>query len=130
MTPMNLSMKQKQSHRHREQTCGYHAGTGKGWIGGLGISRCKLVDIGWINNKVLLYSTGYDIQYSVINHNEKECGKDVYVCIYMCVYIYIYLNHFAIQQKLTQHCKSTILQQYKFEKRKSCLVFRKHVIFS
>ena len=88
MTPMNLSMKQKQSHRHREQTCGYHAGTGKGCIGSLGISRCKLVDIGWINNKVLLYSTGYDIQYSVINHNGKECGKDVCVCIYMHVYIY------------------------------------------
>ena len=25
-------------------------------------------------------------------------------------YIYIKLNHFAVQQKLTQHCKSTILQ--------------------
>ena len=25
------------------------------------------------------------------------------------IYIYIYNNHFAIQQKLTQHCKSTIL---------------------
>ena len=23
MTPMNLPMKQKQTHRHREQTCGY-----------------------------------------------------------------------------------------------------------
>ena len=36
----------------------------------------------------------------------------------MCVYIYIYththtymkLNHFAVHLKLTQHCKSTILQ--------------------
>ena len=25
-------------------------------------------------------------------------------------YIHVYLNHFAIHQKLTQHCKSTILQ--------------------
>ena len=24
----------------------------------------------------------------------------------MCVYIYIWLNHFAVQQKLTPHCKS------------------------
>ena len=24
--------------------------------------------------------------------------------------IYIYVNHFAVQQKLAQHCKSTILQ--------------------
>ena len=27
------------------------------------------------------------------------------------IYIYIWLNHFAVQQKLTQHCKSTILQK-------------------
>ena len=30
-----------------------------------GISRCKLLYIEWINNKVLLYSTGNYIQYSV-----------------------------------------------------------------
>ena len=39
-------------------------------------------------------STENCIQYSVINHNGKECKK------------YIYNNHFAIQWKLTQHCKS------------------------
>ena len=38
-----------------------------------GISRCKLVYIEWINNKVLLYSTGNYIQYPLINHNGKEC---------------------------------------------------------
>ena len=37
-----------------------------------GISRCKLLYIGWINNKVLLYSTGNYIHYPVINHNGKE----------------------------------------------------------
>ena len=32
--------------------------------------------------------------------------------MYICVYTYIYmaLNHFAVPLKLTQHCKSTILQ--------------------
>ena len=60
-----------------------------------GISRCKLLHIGWIN-KVLLYSTRNCIQYPVTNHNGKEYEKE---CV--CVYIYIYLNHFAIQQKLT-----------------------------
>ena len=40
------------------------------------ISRCKLVYTGWINNKVLLYSTGNDIQYPVINHNGKEYEKE------------------------------------------------------
>ena len=31
-------------------------------------SRCKLLYTGWINNKVLLYTTGNSIQYPVINH--------------------------------------------------------------
>ena len=50
----------------------------KGEVGGggmnweFGVSRCKLLYIEWINNKVLLYSTGNYIQYSVINHNGKE----------------------------------------------------------
>ena len=39
---------------------------------GFGISRCKLLYIEWINNKVLLYSRGYYIQCRVTNHNEKE----------------------------------------------------------
>ena len=45
-----------------------------------GISRCKLLCIEWINNKVLLYSTGNYIQYLVINHNRKEYEKE---CIHM-----------------------------------------------
>ena len=37
MTQMNLSMKQKHTHRHREQTCGCQKGgdMGEGWIGSL-----------------------------------------------------------------------------------------------
>ena len=37
-----------------------------------GTSRCKLLNIGQINNKVLLYSTGNYIRYSGINHSGKE----------------------------------------------------------
>ena len=33
MTQMNLSIKQKQTHRHREQICGYGAARG-GQVGG------------------------------------------------------------------------------------------------
>ena len=44
----------------------------EGWIGNCGTSRCKLLYIEWINNKVLLYSIGNYIQYPVINHNGKE----------------------------------------------------------
>ena len=45
-----------------------------------GISRCKLLHREWINNKVLLYSTGNYIQHPIINHNGKEYEKE---CIYM-----------------------------------------------
>ena len=37
---MNLPMKQKQTHRHREQTCGYQrkGGVGEGRIGSFGLA--------------------------------------------------------------------------------------------
>ena len=40
-----------------------------------GLSRGKLLYIEWINNKILLYSTGNYIQYPVIKHNGKEYKK-------------------------------------------------------
>ena len=40
------------------------------------MSRCKLLYVGWINNKVLLYSTGDYILYPVINQNVKEYEKE------------------------------------------------------
>ena len=52
-------------------------GGGKDWE--FGISRGKLLYIAWINNKVLLYSTGNYIQYPMTNHNGKEYEK--YTCI-------------------------------------------------
>ena len=45
------------------------------------ISRSKLLNVEWINKKVLLYSTGNYIQHPVINYNGKEYEK-------VCVYIY------------------------------------------
>ena len=44
-----------------------------------GFGRCKLLPLEWINNKVLMYSTGSSIQYTVINHNGKEYRKRMYV---------------------------------------------------
>ena len=48
---------------HREQPCVCQGGQeergareGMDWE--LGVSRCKLSCMGWVNNKVLLYSTG------------------------------------------------------------------------
>jgi len=44
----------------------------------LGVSKCKLLHIGWINSKVLLYSTGNHFKCLVIKHN----GKIFFKCIY------------------------------------------------
>ena len=41
-----------------------------------GISRCKLLKVGWINSKTLLCSTGNYTQYPVINQNGKEYEKE------------------------------------------------------
>ena len=54
-----------------------------GMEGEFGVSRCKLVYIEWINNKVLLYSTGNYIQYPVINYNEKNI-KSIYITESLC----------------------------------------------
>ena len=67
-------------------------------------SRGKLLNIGWINSKVLLYSTGNYIQHPVINPSEKE-------------YIYTKLSHLAIQDNSTQHCNSTTYTSVNFFKK-------------
>jgi len=43
------------------------------------VSRCKLLYVGWINNKVLLYSTRNYSQYPVINYSGKHVKKNVYI---------------------------------------------------
>ena len=40
----------------------------------------------------------------------KQLSSSGSIYIYTYLVIYVILNHFAIHQKLTQHCKSTILQ--------------------
>ena len=88
MTQINLSLKQKWIHRHREQIC-----VTKGRRGGLdgecGVSRGKLLHLEWIDNKVLLYLAGTYIQSPGINQNET-------MYIYMFMYIHIYTLTTAI----------------------------------
>ena len=85
MTQMNLPMKQKQSHRYGEQTCGCKAG------GAWGRDKLGVVikDVNYymqinnkinskINNKVLLWSTANSFHYLVINLNGKEYFK---ICV-------------------------------------------------
>ena len=101
---MNLSMKQKQTHGHRKQTCGGQGGGGEGGTDlEFGVSRFRLLNIEWIDKKLLLlfihiniheyvsmysiyrvykYSTGNYIWYTVINHIEKNMKNNV-------LYIYV-----------------------------------------
>ena len=78
---MNLSIQQKQTHRHKEQTCGcQRKGGGSGMDGEFGVGRCKLLHLEWIGNEVLLYSTGNYIQSLGIEHDGREYEKNnVYI---------------------------------------------------
>jgi len=59
MTQVNLSVKQKQTCRHREQTCGCQGGgVSEEWSGssGLAVVNYFISHRQWINNKVLVHS--------------------------------------------------------------------------
>ena len=72
MAQMNLSTRQRQTHRHRVQTYGCQGrggGSGRDWefrVGGY-----KLLHLESISNEVLLYSTGTNIQSLGIKHDGK-----------------------------------------------------------
>ena len=46
------------------------------------------------------------------------------MCVYIYVCVYIQLNHFAVHLKVTQYCKSTILQHKIFLKNYIILIFK------
>ena len=79
-------------------------GVGRGMELEVRVSRCKLLSI-----EGILYSTENYIQCYMINHNGKEYKNR---CMYVCTWINP--NHFEIQQKLMQHCKSAIIFLIKF----------------
>ena len=83
MAQMNLSIYKTETDSDIENRLvvakGEGGGGGKDWE--FGVSRCKLVYIGWINNKALLYSTENYIQYPMINHNGKEYFKKEYIYV-------------------------------------------------
>ena len=56
-------------------------GEGRGRRWEFGVSGCKLLPVERINNKVLLQSTGDDIQCPEVGHNGNKRKKDVYMCV-------------------------------------------------
>ena len=113
---MNLFMKQNETYRHREQTCSCQRGegVGEGRTGNLGLAdaNCYVQNDKWQGPTLQHRNTGNHIQYPVINYNGKEYEKNV------CLSIYLSMNHFAVQYKLTQHCKSTFEVTSKKRKKK------------
>ena len=90
MTQMNLPANQKQTHRHRKQTCGCQGGAAweRDGVREAGASRCRLVDKQWTDNKVLLYSTENQVQYPMISHS----GKNILKIMYILIHIYRWIT--------------------------------------
>ena len=63
---MNLS-NNKQTQKHREQTCG--CSWGSGMDREFEVGNYKLLHLEWISNEVLLYSTGDSIPSLGIDHD-------------------------------------------------------------
>ena len=103
MTQMNLSMKQKQIHRQKTDL--WFPRGAIGWE--FGISRCKLLYIGWINNTVLhreLHPTSCD------KHNGKEYER---MCIYVCICTNVTES---LLYSRNQHVKQLYFNKNKFKK--------------
>ena len=82
MAQMNLSARRKQTHRHREETCGCQGeGRRDGMNWEFGVCSSKLLHLEWISNKVMLYNLGKYIQSLGIEHDGRWHEKDVYICM-------------------------------------------------
>ena len=66
-----------------------------------GVSEYNLLHLEWISNEVVLCSTENDIQSLGRRHDGRQYEKN-------SAYIHM-TGSLAAQQKLPQHCKSTIL---------------------
>ena len=71
-----------------------------------GVSRCKLLPLEWLSHEILLCSTGNYAESLVMERDGGQCEKE-------SVYTRVCLGHFAVQQKLTEPCQSTITKNIK-----------------
>ena len=82
MVQMNLFTKQKQSQRHRKQTYSYWGEKREGINQEVGTDMFTLLNIKWITDKDLLYSTENATQYSVMMYMGKQFLKEwIYVYV-------------------------------------------------
>ena len=72
MAQMNLSTKQKQTHRQRTDLwLPREGGEGMEWTGSLGLADTKLSHLEWLSNEVLVYSTRNYSQPLGVEHDGK-----------------------------------------------------------
>ena len=69
-----------------------------------GIDIHTLLCIKQTTDENLLYITGNSTQCSVVTRMGRKSKKEG-------IFLYVQLSHFAVQQKLTQHCKAAIFQK-------------------
>ena len=67
----NESANRTDSRTENQLVAAQGKGTGEGMVWEAGVSRCELLHIERISNKVLLHSTENYIQYPTISHNGK-----------------------------------------------------------
>ena len=106
MAQMNLSTEQKQTHRYGEQTCGWQGGGGGSVMDQeFGVSRCKLLHL---ESKAM---RSYCIaQGTIANHLWQNMMEDN---MRKRTYMYVWFGHFAVQKKLTEYCKLTVIEKIK-----------------
>lgn len=122
ITQMNLPAEQKQTKTQRTDLWLRRGREGergeRDWE--FGISRCKLLYIEWINNNVLLYSTGNHIQYC-INISIKLKWKQFFLLYFNLESIYFVslqsvgrlhslLSHSKLNQNTFHNCKVALLE--------------------
>ena len=109
---MNLFAEEKQTHR-LWKTYHYQRGHIEGRDGPRVWDWHVYTEVyGMIGQRDLLGSTRKSTQYSVIIYVGKESEGE-------WIYVYVWANLFVIQQKWSQPCKSTLLQQ-NFKKKMKC----------
>ena len=84
----------------------------------IGIDIYTLLHMKHVVNKDLLYSTGNASQHSVMTYMGIESKQE-------WIHAQAWLSHVSIQQKLTQHCKSTKVQSKLIFKKFEKSTFRK-----
>ena len=82
-------------------------GEGVGWNGCLGLVDASYYILsGWAMGSCCI-AQGTISKSLMMEHDRGYCEKkNMYVCVCVCVFV----GHFAVQKKLAEHCKSTIIK--------------------